>query len=226
KFGADEGEKKVWKFITEFMDLVGVVNVADFIPWLSMVNNFNGLNARVDKNYKDFDCFLESVIEEHIDPKKKTKNNGEKIEDFVDILLGMENDSANRVPLARDNIKAMILNPRSSAMSLLHRPSSLDSPVKKNAALIASTVPLQRRHLTLNCDHVMKFCAYCFQEHEKLGLGSLEVTSIKESFNHISFFFPVLSETRSFERQLVYLPEFVRMMGALIVVAFKHEKNI
>ncbi|KAF5183878.1 Cytochrome p450, partial [Thalictrum thalictroides] len=106
KFGADEGDKNV--LITEFMDLLGVVNIADYIPWLSMMNKFNGLNARVEKNFKGLDCFLDSVIEEHIDPKKKTKDSGEKIEDFVDVLLGMD-DSTNRVSLARDNIKALIL---------------------------------------------------------------------------------------------------------------------
>ncbi|KAF5195765.1 Cytochrome p450 [Thalictrum thalictroides] len=110
KFGADKGDKNLWKLTTEFNDLVGAVNVADFIPWLSIVNKFNGLNARVEKNYKGLDCFLESVIEEHIDPKKKTKDSGENIEDFVDVLLGMENDNTNRVSLARDNIKALILD--------------------------------------------------------------------------------------------------------------------
>ncbi|PIA42028.1 hypothetical protein AQUCO_02100102v1 [Aquilegia coerulea] len=105
KFGDNEGAKKL---ITEFMNLIGVFNVADFIPWLSMVNNFNGLSSRVEKNAKELDCFLESVIEDHIDRKKKTKNSGD--EDFVDVLLGMANDKSNRVYFARDNIKPVILD--------------------------------------------------------------------------------------------------------------------
>ncbi|PIA50634.1 hypothetical protein AQUCO_01200086v1 [Aquilegia coerulea] len=108
KFGEDEGAKKFSELIMEFMNLIGVFNVADYIPWFSVVNNFNGLNARVAKNSKEMDCFLESVIQEHIDPKKKIKNSG--VEDFVDVLLGMENDSTNRVSFARDNIKAVILD--------------------------------------------------------------------------------------------------------------------
>ncbi|PIA50631.1 hypothetical protein AQUCO_01200083v1 [Aquilegia coerulea] len=86
KFGEDEGAKKFSELIMEFMNLIGVFNVADYIPWFSVVNNFNGLNARVAKNSKEMDCFLENV------------------------LLGMANDSTNRVSLVRDNIKAVILD--------------------------------------------------------------------------------------------------------------------
>ncbi|PIA50604.1 hypothetical protein AQUCO_01200067v1 [Aquilegia coerulea] len=107
KFDAGEGAKKFSELITEFMNLIGVFNVADYIPWLSIINNFNGLNARVRKSSKEMDCFLESVIQDHIDPKKKT-NSG--VEDFIDVLLGMQNDSTNRVSFARDNIKAVILD--------------------------------------------------------------------------------------------------------------------
>ncbi|PIA50862.1 hypothetical protein AQUCO_01200263v1 [Aquilegia coerulea] len=108
KFGADEGGMKFQKIIAEFLYFVSVFNVEDFIPWLSWVNILNGLNARAVKNYNEMDEFLEKVIQEHIQSRKKDKKG---VEDFVDVLLELEqNGSMGGVPFDNDNIKAIILD--------------------------------------------------------------------------------------------------------------------
>ncbi|PIA50863.1 hypothetical protein AQUCO_01200264v1 [Aquilegia coerulea] len=108
KFGADEGGMKFKKMIAGFMYFVSVFNVEDFIPWLFWVNIVNGLNARAVKTYNEMDEFLEKVIQEHIQSRKKDKKG---VEDFVDVLLELEqNGSMGGVPFDNGNIKAIILD--------------------------------------------------------------------------------------------------------------------
>ncbi|KAF5195710.1 Cytochrome p450 [Thalictrum thalictroides] len=110
KFGRDEGGKKFFKIIKEFMYFIGAFNIGDFIPSLAWINNFNGLNARMDKNFEELESFLGGVIEEHIQDRKTRKFGSEGVEDFVDVLLGMEKDGSIGVPFAKDNIKALIMD--------------------------------------------------------------------------------------------------------------------
>ncbi|CAI0450800.1 unnamed protein product [Linum tenue] len=47
------------------MELLGSFNVGDFIPWLRWINIFTGFSVRVDTIAKEFDDFLEEVVDEH-----------------------------------------------------------------------------------------------------------------------------------------------------------------
>ncbi|KAL6126638.1 hypothetical protein ACLB2K_074684 [Fragaria x ananassa] len=86
------------ELLTEFLELLRRVNIADYIPWLAWWSSFNGLNAKLDKVAKRFDDFLEGVVQEHIDieasdSKKKNSTNGnEDKKDFVDVLLGLQKE--------------------------------------------------------------------------------------------------------------------------------------
>lgn len=65
----DDG-RKFKKLLAEFGALLGVFNVGDFIPWLGWLNYLNGLNARVDRVFKEFDCFLDEVIDKCMASRK------------------------------------------------------------------------------------------------------------------------------------------------------------
>ncbi|KAL2933105.1 Cytochrome P450 71A4 [Bienertia sinuspersici] len=101
--------------LKEFVELLGLFNIGDFIPWLAWVNNINGLNVRLKKVAKRFDLILEEILMQHTDKLNQTGNSSDneyenKVKDFVDILLEVQKDNSTGFPLERDSIKAQILD--------------------------------------------------------------------------------------------------------------------
>ncbi|KAL0341604.1 UNVERIFIED_CONTAM: cytochrome [Sesamum calycinum] len=116
KYGDEDGEgRKFKKFLGEFVELLGMSSVGDYIPWLAWTSQVDGLDAKVERVAKLFDEFLEGVLQEHRDRKK-----GEKIcdedfwgdggLDFVDILLEFQRENKGSSPVEVDTIKAIILD--------------------------------------------------------------------------------------------------------------------
>ncbi|KAI8018634.1 Cytochrome P450 71A2 [Camellia lanceoleosa] len=115
--GRKHSGRKFKELLGEFVELLGVFNLGDYIPWLAWVNSFNGLYKRVDRVAKELDDFLESVVEEHMDLRRE-KSGGERVDhdggdeiqqDFVDVLLDIQRDNKVGFPVDRDSIKALIL---------------------------------------------------------------------------------------------------------------------
>ncbi|XWS47867.1 hypothetical protein CRYUN_Cryun13aG0022400 [Craigia yunnanensis] len=116
--GDDEGDKNFREVLEEFFFLLGSVNVGSFIPWLSSINLVNGIRFKVDRVAKWFDNFLDKVIDEHTDDRKRSMRGGEgsstvenddKNKDFVDVLLGIQKDNdIAGFSLERDGIKASV----------------------------------------------------------------------------------------------------------------------
>lgn len=102
------------EIIQEFSKLFGEFNVADYVPsWLSWIDP-QGINKRVEKARKSLDCFIESIINDHLDKKKTEKNvNVDEVTDMVDQLLAFYKeevkvkDSETKINL--DNIKGIIM---------------------------------------------------------------------------------------------------------------------
>ncbi|KAL0441095.1 UNVERIFIED_CONTAM: cytochrome [Sesamum radiatum] len=116
KYGDEDGEgRKFKKFLGEFVELLGMSSVGDYIPWLAWTSQVDGSDAKVERVAKLFDEFLEGVLQEHRDRKK-----GEKIcdedfwgdggLDFVDILLEFQRENKGSSPVEVDTIKAIILD--------------------------------------------------------------------------------------------------------------------
>ncbi|KAL0648742.1 hypothetical protein Bca4012_047033 [Brassica carinata] len=103
------------EIIQEFSKLFGEFNVADYVPsWLSWIDP-QGINKRVEKARKSLDCFIESIINDHLDKKKTEKNvNVDEVTDMVDQLLAFYKeevkvkDSETKINL--DNIKGIIMD--------------------------------------------------------------------------------------------------------------------
>ncbi|KAJ9140242.1 hypothetical protein P3X46_030914 [Hevea brasiliensis] len=66
KYNAAEGGTKFKELLGEFGELLGCFDVGDYISWLGWINHVNGLYARAEKVAKEFDDFLERVVQEHI----------------------------------------------------------------------------------------------------------------------------------------------------------------
>ena len=75
---------------------------------MSRVDQLSGLTGRAKKVVKEFDEFLEDIIEEHVNNKigEDAKINGGK--DFIDMLLNAQQDKTTGFTFQRDTIKAVI----------------------------------------------------------------------------------------------------------------------
>ena len=115
---SQEGQDEFIKILQEFSMLFGAFNVADFIPWLGWADP-QGLNTRVVNARDALDKFIDTIIDDHI--QKRKKNNGGSDDgdtDMVDDLLAFYSEEAkvnesddlqNSIKLTRDNIKAIIM---------------------------------------------------------------------------------------------------------------------
>ncbi|KAL0286314.1 UNVERIFIED_CONTAM: cytochrome [Sesamum angustifolium] len=116
KYGDEDGEgRKFKKFLGEFVELLGMSSVGDYIPWLAWTSQVDGLDAKVERVAKLFDEFLEGVLQEHRDRKKGEKIcdedfGGDGGLDFVDILLEFQRENKGSSPVEVDTIKAIILD--------------------------------------------------------------------------------------------------------------------
>ncbi|XP_057787921.1 cytochrome P450 71A8-like [Salvia miltiorrhiza] len=109
KLSDSENGKKFLHAMTELMELSGIIDISDYIPWLGWIGRLNGIDKRLDNTAKEMDQVLESVIQERlqIQEEKGVKQNGQ---DFLDILLGIYNDKTVDASIDRDSIKALLLN--------------------------------------------------------------------------------------------------------------------
>nr|XP_043639586.1 3-beta-hydroxylase-like [Erigeron canadensis] len=110
-FGKTYNESRKFKDLLErFLELLGCFSVGSYIPSLAWVDRLSGLERRADQVAKEFDEFLEGVINEHMISKKGVVVGVEGQDDFVDILLEIQRDNATGFRIERDMIKAVILD--------------------------------------------------------------------------------------------------------------------
>ncbi|CAM0871809.1 unnamed protein product [Alopecurus aequalis] len=90
--------------IDELFLLNGVLNIGDSIPWLDWLD-LQGYIKRMKKLSKKFDRFLEHVVDEH---SERRRRDGESFvaKDMVDVLLQFASDPNLEVKLNREGVKA------------------------------------------------------------------------------------------------------------------------
>ncbi|KAG0551081.1 hypothetical protein BDA96_01G393200 [Sorghum bicolor] len=93
----------------EFFFLNGVVTVGDVIPWLSFLDP-QGYIKRMKRLSKMFDAFLEHVLREHSDRRRRQGEGRFVPRDMVDQLLQLADDASLEAPIERDGIKGFILD--------------------------------------------------------------------------------------------------------------------
>ncbi|KAG6419557.1 hypothetical protein SASPL_121779 [Salvia splendens] len=105
-FGAklrdSENGRKFLDAMADLMELLGIIDIGDFIPWLGWIGRVNGFDRRLDNTAKKLDQVLESVIQERMGVKDTNT------EYFVDILLDIY-DHKTADASHRDSVKAIIL---------------------------------------------------------------------------------------------------------------------
>ncbi|CAM8952037.1 unnamed protein product [Rhodiola kirilowii] len=106
KYSDGKGDEKFKKLFDEFGELLGVFNIGEYIPWLKFLNHFNGLNARVERNFVEFDKLLDQIFDDHIAKGPKVQHYQM---DLLDVLLENQQDSGIAdVTIARTNMKAIL----------------------------------------------------------------------------------------------------------------------
>ncbi|OMO72249.1 Cytochrome P450 [Corchorus capsularis] len=113
KYG-DDGEQNFKEVLDECMLLLGGWDIGNFIPWLAWISHLNGLNSRYNRVAKWLDNFLDKVIDEHIDDRRRLGgSSGSEVnnKDLVDVLLEIQkNDTISGFSLERESMKGSILD--------------------------------------------------------------------------------------------------------------------
>ncbi|XP_050377801.1 cytochrome P450 736A117-like [Argentina anserina] len=107
--GRKYGGAKFREMIGEFMRLLGGFYMRDFVPWLAWVDWINGSDAKIERVAREFDGFLDNVIDEHV----KGESGDRSVEggkDFVDVLLEVQSSGSDGTAIDRDSIKGIILD--------------------------------------------------------------------------------------------------------------------
>ncbi|KAL1812640.1 hypothetical protein ACET3Z_022705 [Daucus carota] len=97
------GTREFGDIINESLDLISVGNIAELFPWMGWYNKLNGVEAGLEKNFRDLDSFYNMVIQEH-----RERSGGSEHEDLVDVLLRVQDDPNQEIRLTNENIKGVL----------------------------------------------------------------------------------------------------------------------
>ncbi|XP_016651075.1 PREDICTED: cytochrome P450 71A24-like [Prunus mume] len=92
------------KLLGDLTDLLGTVNIGDYIPWLSWLSHINGLGAKLDKVAKQLDDFIDTAVQEHMNHSSKSGDDDQK--DFLDVLLAIQKENLAGIPIDKDMFAA------------------------------------------------------------------------------------------------------------------------
>ncbi|GJN31514.1 hypothetical protein PR202_gb19923 [Eleusine coracana subsp. coracana] len=93
--------------LEEQMFLNGALNIGDMIPWLGWLDP-QGYVKRMKRVARMFDRFLEQVLDEHVE-RRRREGEAFAAKDMVDVLLELADDPNLEVPIHRDGVKGNIL---------------------------------------------------------------------------------------------------------------------
>lgn len=109
KFSEGESGRQFRRLMKEFVSVLGGFDVGTYLPKLAWFSSVLGFYTKVDAVAKEFDEFLERIVDEHIDTSKREKFEG--VEDFVDVLLEIYKDkNITGFSIDRESIKAIVLD--------------------------------------------------------------------------------------------------------------------
>nr|AQY76217.1 cytochrome P450 [Thapsia garganica] len=107
KFSEGESGRQFRRLLKEFVSVLGEFDVGTYIPQLAWFSSVFGFYSKVDAVAKEFDEFLERIVDKHVNSSEKV----EGAEDFVDVLLEIYKDeSITGFSIDRESIKAIIVD--------------------------------------------------------------------------------------------------------------------
>ncbi|KAJ0680288.1 putative cytochrome P450 [Helianthus annuus] len=109
KYSEGESGKKFRKMLGEFFEVLGSLDLEDFVPQLAWVDRLRGFNAKVERVAREIGEFLDGIVDERLRSQSNADDGGRR-EDFVDVLLKIQKDDKIGVTLDRLVIKALLLD--------------------------------------------------------------------------------------------------------------------
>ncbi|KAG6654855.1 tryptamine 5-hydroxylase-like [Carya illinoinensis] len=107
-----EGQKRhLVGVLTETQALFAGFCLGDFFPDWKWVNSLSGYTTRLTRNLEDLRAVCDEIIKEHEEEKiKGSSSSTVGKEDFVDVLLRVQQRDDLEVPITDDNLKALVLD--------------------------------------------------------------------------------------------------------------------
>ncbi|XP_038688538.1 cytochrome P450 71D9-like [Tripterygium wilfordii] len=96
--------------VREIIEVFGGFNLADMFPSIKLFHMISGMRTRLQKLHHEVDKILENLINEHKVKKTKIDSSEEVADNFVDVLLNLQEHGGFQFPLTSDNIKAVVLD--------------------------------------------------------------------------------------------------------------------
>jgi cytochrome P450 len=98
--------------VLEVSAALGSFNIGDFIPNLDWLD-LQGVKRRLKKANARFDAFAEKMIDDHLYYRMAVASNGQEeaephVNDFVDVLLEVDETHTTETRITRETIKAVI----------------------------------------------------------------------------------------------------------------------
>jgi hypothetical protein len=92
--------------LKEIISLSGGFELPDLFPSQKIVHAISGMKAKLEKIHRKIDKILENIVHEH---RENQMSASAEQEDFVDLLLGLQQSGKLEFPITTNNIKAIIL---------------------------------------------------------------------------------------------------------------------
>lgn len=105
RFGGNDGTSRFDALMHDTQVRLGEFPLSDFFSWMRWLNKFNGLEERVERNFRELDKFYDEVIEEHLDPTRPKLDNHE---DIVDVLIRIQKHPSQGITLSNQHIKGIL----------------------------------------------------------------------------------------------------------------------
>lgn len=93
------------KMLDEYQELLGGFSVGDFFPSLEFIHSLTGMKSRLQATFRRFDQLFDQILNDHLASDKIEEN-----KDLVDVLLEVQKNDSDEIPLTTDNVKAIILD--------------------------------------------------------------------------------------------------------------------
>ncbi|KAL4556214.1 hypothetical protein LXL04_038858 [Taraxacum kok-saghyz] len=97
------------EMVQELAVLAGGFDMADLFPSYKFLHVFTSMGSRLKKLHRKLDMTLNSIIDRHNKNSKRTETDMDD-EDFLDILIRVQNSDELEFPFTFDHIKALVLD--------------------------------------------------------------------------------------------------------------------
>ncbi|KAJ9182535.1 hypothetical protein P3X46_006520 [Hevea brasiliensis] len=109
---------KIWKgeeifipTVKKLIQLFGGFSLADVYPSVKLLHLISAVRPKLERLHQIVDKIFENIIDEHRARKAVGKSSARcEEEDFVDVLLNLQDHANLEFPLANDNIKGVIMD--------------------------------------------------------------------------------------------------------------------